>query len=249
MKNWLIVIPARLASTRLPRKPLQMLMGKPLLQRVYENLSPLTGEGATIVAAIDSLDVQNLCEDARIPYVMTDPSLASGTDRCNQAAMNYEHSFVMNVQGDEPFVNCNDLKSLSIQFEKSGCLMGTMGFKDSDPKAFHNPNDVKIIVDGEETRALYFSRAGIPYDREAAKTGSPLKPYWRHLGIYTFTKKSLDQFCKLPLSHLEDLEKLEQLRAISSGWNIHLSHAKKPAFGIDTPEDLIAAEKFMSQNQ
>lgn len=246
LSDWLIVIPARLKSQRLANKPLEDLCGKALIQRVYENLLPLTVDGAKIIVAVDSKEVEALCLHNGIPCMMTKESHPSGTDRCHEVSVRNPSRFVLNVQGDEPFINLHDLKALMSAMSKSNSPMGTMTIRAFGRDHFSNPNIVKIVR-SRDGRALYFSRAPVPYDRDRmlGKNPSPFDEnvfgFWQHLGVYAFTQEGLRDFCVLPKSELEDLEKLEQLRAIDAGWNILVSEAKHPSIGIDTPEDLAAA--------
>ncbi|MCX6123543.1 MAG: 3-deoxy-manno-octulosonate cytidylyltransferase [Proteobacteria bacterium] len=227
--NWLVVIPARLTSERLPRKPLQILCGKTLLEQVYQNLLPLK-EG---------------CLKAKIPFIMTNASHQSGTDRCREASRGSSRSFVLNVQGDEPFVALSDLKSLMRLMESSDAPMGTLAFKSSSRQDFASPHIVKIARSGRGS-AIYFSRAPIPHDRNALAAGTGNIEFWQHLGVYAFTKLGLNMFCDLPSSTLEQIEKLEQLRAVEAGWSILVCEAKQAGFGIDTPEDLQRAQQLIS---
>ncbi len=249
LDNWLIVVPARLESVRLPRKPLQDLAGKPLIVQVCENLAPLAKVGASIVVATDSTLVQSTCLDAGFKAVMTRTDHISGTDRCNEAAQGFRHSFVMNVQGDEPFVNLDDLRRLASAMERLPDVgLATLAFLSGDREKFRNPNAVKVIKDASGY-ALYFSRSPIPYDRDAG--GSPRMEgcgfFWLHLGIYAFRRETLERFCALPQGYLERTEKLEQLRAIEQGWRIYVEPAEHETVGIDTLEDLEAARVLYSQ--
>ncbi len=243
--KWLIVIPARLHSERLPQKPLADLAGKPLIVRVYENLTPLAKRGARIVVALDHKDTALVCEQYKVPFVMTKDSHPSGTDRCDEVAQgNPDRPFVLNVQGDEPFVSVDDLSLLMTAMETSTHPMGTLGFRRDDWASYIDPNIVKIATASDQT-AIYFSRAPIPFDRESFRKNEKTVTFTQHQGVYAFRRDRLREFCGLPASPLEQTEKLEQLRAISAGWRIFVANAKSPSMGIDTPEDLAKArEKF-----
>ncbi len=241
--KWLIVIPARLKSERLPNKPLSMLGGKPLIVRVYENLASLKRQGAEIIVAVDHEQTANICTQFKIPTIMTLESHQSGTDRCAEVALKHaEFPFVLNVQGDEPFVNLDDLRHLMTTMEHSNHPMGTLGIACHDWDSFIDPNIVKIVV-SEDRTAIYFSRAPVPYDREAFRLGTNKATFVQHLGVYAFRRETLQNFCTLPKSTLEQTEKLEQLRALSAGWKIAVSTAKFGSRGIDTPDDLAAAQR------
>ena len=227
--NWLIVVPARLKSERLPRKPLADLAGKPLLVRVYENLLPLAGLGARIVAAVDHDDTARACDAHKIARVMTDESHQSGTDRCAEVARSESSfKFILNVQGDEPFVSLDDLKSLMTAMEASTHPMGTLGFRRHDRDAYLDPNIVKIVMTGNRT-AIYFSRAPVPFDREYIRSAKADLSFIQHQGVYAFRREALIDFCALPPSDLETTEKLEQLRAVEAGWKIYVADARHPA--------------------
>jgi 3-deoxy-manno-octulosonate cytidylyltransferase (CMP-KDO synthetase) len=148
----------------------------------------------------------------------------------------------LNVQGDEPFVDVNDLRDLMELMIKRNPKMATLGFSSSDWDAYHDPNVVKIALD-RDNRAIYFSRSPIPFDRDAHQSSSRSVHFAQHVGVYAFSRDSLVEFCRLEPSSLELLEKLEQLRAISAGWNILVASARSKSRGIDTQEDLDHARK------
>ncbi len=244
-KHWLVIIPARLKSERLPRKPLVDLAGKPLIVRVYENLSPLKAKGAKIVVAVDHSDTVKTCETHSIPFVMTAEDLASGTDRCNAAAQSFnEAEFILNVQGDEPFINTEDLMRLMENMQQTAAPLGTLGYRNNDWSQFIDPNVVKIVMSDDGT-AIYFSRAPVPFDREVSRQGTQTVTFWQHLGVYAYQRSALRDFCKLNPSILEQTEKLEQLRAVSAGWKIKVIEARSKSLGIDTAEDLHQARKLL----
>ncbi len=243
LSNWLMVLPARIGSQRLDRKPLQVLGGKPLIVRVWEKVEGLELFGAKVLVAIDSEEVADVLNKCRVPYVLTDSNLASGTDRVHAASLKFKQPFVMNIQGDEPFIEESDIKNLAVEFQKAAAekffKMGTLVFKSDDIHKFSQPQIVKTILNKNQT-ALYFSRAPIPFAREGG-----FDFFWQHLGIYAFTKSALQEFVNLPASRLELTEKLEQLRAVEAGWEIFASVAQTESWGIDTPEDLHLAESIL----
>lgn len=241
--SWLIVVPARLASTRLPEKPLADLVGKSLIVRVVENLAPLREMGATIVVATDSQKITDICKKAGIESMMTAESHVSGTDRCHEVSQKYEHKYVMNVQGDEPFADIESLQNLMRMFENSHFEMGTLAFHRSDIGNYTNTNAVKVVFD-INNKALYFSRSPIPYVRD-----EKVESWWQHQGVYVFKKMTLDQFVKFDVSRLEHYEKLEQLRALENGMSILVVAARKESIGIDTQEDLEKARKYIEEYQ
>lgn len=243
LRNWLIVVPARLASERLPRKPLQDLGGLPLVVRVAKNLGPLRDLGAELVVATDASEVMDALKTHGVPGVMTRVDHESGTDRCAEAARASQRPFILNVQGDEPFVDAGDLRALARAVEtRADAAMGTLVYESRDQELAGDPNAVKAVRAGDGY-ALYFSRATIPYDRGAKERGHRPESFWHHLGVYAFRRDKLEAFVKLPPSKLERTEKLEQLRAVEAGWKIYLHPARTMSRGIDTPEDLAAARK------
>lgn len=234
--NWLVVVPARLHSTRLFEKPLQDLAGKPLVVRVVENLSPLEDFGAEVVVATDSDKIAQVCQKYQIKAELTSPNHPSGTDRCWELAQKRNKGFILNVQGDEPFIPVSDLKKLMSTFgAEPQWAIGTMAHQVHDSESMKNPAVVKVIRSG--ARAIYFTRAPAPWDRDNPEKGD----YWQHVGVYAFRRKSLEDFCRLPPSPLEEIERLEQLRAIEAQMPILITDAERAPKGIDTPEDLEAA--------
>jgi 3-deoxy-manno-octulosonate cytidylyltransferase (CMP-KDO synthetase) len=241
LESWLVVVPARLGSERLPRKPLQDLGGVPLVARVCRNLAPLVQAGATLRVATDSPEVVRACAAHGFTAVMTAPSHPSGTDRCHEAAQGLAHPYVLNVQGDEPFVDTGDLQALcTAMLQRPDTPMGTLAFAAQDAGAAKDPNVVKAAVSAAGY-ALYFSRSCIPFARDAAAAGHVPPRFWRHIGVYAFRREALAAFCALPPAELEQIEKLEQLRALANGWRIFVQPATRLTHGIDTPQDLEAA--------
>lgn len=239
LKQWLVVVPARLGSTRLPRKPLADLGGLPLIVRVVRNLLPLERAGAEIVVATDSEEVMSVASEHGIKAIKTRPDHPSGTDRCAEVARAKPQTLVLNVQGDEPFVDTQDLLSLCKAMEaRPHADIGTLVYKTRDAALIADPHAVKAVR-GHDGFALYFSRAPIPYRRDAS-TSLP-EAAWQHLGVYAFKRERLAAFATLAPSELERTENLEQLRALESGWRIYLEPASSACRGIDTPEDLEAA--------
>jgi 3-deoxy-manno-octulosonate cytidylyltransferase (CMP-KDO synthetase) len=241
LKDWLVVVPARLGSTRLAEKPLQELGGKPLVVKVFENIRGLAAFGAEMWVATDSERVVKACAEHHVPTKMTREDHASGTDRCYEVAEGTKHPYVLNVQGDEPSVNAEDLKTLMDALAKDSVSdIATPVYPSTNLADFQNPNTVKAIPD-KDMRALYFTRAMAPFPRDNPSQIS----FWHHLGVYAFKKAALARFCALAPGKLEQLEKLEQLRALENGMKILLVPAKQLSVGIDTFEQLKEArEKF-----
>ncbi len=244
LSPWLVVIPARLGSQRLPRKPLLQINGRPLIRWVWDNLAPLAEAGATLVVATDSEEVATVCNQEQISVTLTRDDHPSGSDRCNEVAARYALPFILNVQGDEPFVRCFDLFQLmAILAASTDSEIATLAYRSTNKALISNPNVVKIVTDCQRY-ARYFSRLPIPYWRDFPANANS-NEHWLHLGVYAFRRESLENFCALPVSPLEAAEKLEQLRALENNLRIIVVEASHFSCGIDTPEDLARAEKIL----
>lgn len=235
----MIIIPARLASTRFPNKILADIFGLPMVIKTAKVVEAVDD----VVIATDSQQVIDIANRYNIKAIITDTSHNSGTDRINEAANKLNLSpdeIVINVQADEPFIEPEIIESVRAKIlevaAKDNFTMVSC-YKSVNIDEAKDPNLVKVVV-GENGNALYFSRSLIPYDRENLSID-----YLAHLGIYGFTYKSLNEFCSLKPSYLENIEKLEQLRALSFGKNIKMVEVKSSSFGIDTKEDLQRAIK------
>jgi 3-deoxy-manno-octulosonate cytidylyltransferase (CMP-KDO synthetase) len=224
------VIPARLASTRLPRKMLREIAGKPLIGAVYEAVrsSPLL---ADVIIATDSEEIMRVCQAHGWKAQMTLYSHRSGTERVHEISSRESADVYINVQGDEPLVRAEHLASLLKVMENPAAQVGTLMTPAADLD-IPNPNAVKVVVD-KNGRALYFSRAAIPFDRDRSNPR-----YFKHLGLYAYHKEALDRFVQLPESSLEKSERLEQLRFLENGTSIYLAETPYDSIGIDTEEDL-----------
>ena len=244
--KFLCIIPARYASTRFPGKPLALLNGKTILQRVWERVSPYFEE--TIVATDDER-IARAVADWGGKFAMTSTNHRSGTDRCGEVLakmpQNLRPDVVVNVQGDEPFVHPNQLKALRSAFDNPQTQIATLATPISDPSVLHNPNSPKIAV-SEQGFALYFSRSVIPYIRGKAQWLGQF-PFLKHIGLYAYTADTLEQIVQLPPSPLEIAESLEQLRWLEHGFRIRVKVTPHETIGIDTPEDLQCAQEFLMQ--
>jgi 3-deoxy-manno-octulosonate cytidylyltransferase (CMP-KDO synthetase) len=233
------VIPARLGSTRLPNKPLQLLAGEPLITRVIERVR---GHGllSQLIVATDASEVALVAERTGVRAVLTGNGHLSGTDRVAEVAGRAEYAgfdVIVNLQGDEPFLTREALSGALVRVEQ-GDEIGTAACP-LDPDEASDPSRVKVVTDARG-RALYFSRAVIPYRREP---GDQVDAYWQHIGIYAYTRDALTRWSRLPPSPLERTERLEQLRALYHGLSIGVSQLDQPVFpGVDTVEDLRRAE-------
>lgn len=241
------IIPARFASTRFPGKPLVEIGGKSMIQLVYEQASKSTLD-EVVVATDDERIFKHIKElDGRV--VMTSTFHKSGTDRCAEVAAlpEYENvKWVVNVQGDEPFIQPEQIDLvLSFLQNNPSCPISTLAKKIEDPDKLFNPNTVKVVFD-KEGRALYFSRSPIPFVKKSDQ-GDWLSnaTFFKHIGIYGFTKKTLLAISKLPASILENAESLEQLRWLENGFPIGVQVTEKETIGIDTPSDLEKISRFL----
>jgi 3-deoxy-manno-octulosonate cytidylyltransferase (CMP-KDO synthetase) len=232
------VIPARLASTRLPRKVLRTLLGKPMIEWVWR-AAQASGLMDPVVVATDAEEVAAACRERAIPVVMTSPACASGSDRVREVAHQIDADIYVNIQGDEPTLAADFFPPLLGLFARPEVEVATLAVL-CPPQDVANPNAVKVVsaLDG---RALYFSRSTIPFDREA--TG--FAGYRKHLGIYAYRKAALERFASLPSGPLEGLERLEQLRLLENGINIYVAAAPRDTIGVDTEDDLARAEELL----
>ena len=241
------VIPARYASTRFPGKPLAILGGKTVIQRVYEQVSSVLKEA---YVATDDDKIFNTVKQFGGKVVMTSPNHKSGTDRIEEAVQKIGGHFdvVINVQGDEPFIHRSQLEEIIRCFDDPQTQIATLGkpfVKEQGFEAMENPNSPKIVVDNSGY-AMYFSRSVIPFVRGKEKNSwIDCYPYLKHLGIYAYRTNVLHEITQLPQSSLELAESLEQLRWLQNGYRIKVGLTNVETIGIDTPEDLQRAEEFL----
>ncbi len=236
----MIIIPARLASTRFPHKVLADIGGLPMVVRTAKAVEHLD----RVVVAADDERIMATCKKHSIEAMLTSDTHKSGTDRINECANLLEladDDLVINIQADEPFIEPEVLSKLMVRLNtlKQAHTPFVMGscYNAINAEAAKDPNLVKVVLDAEHN-AIYFSRSLIPYNRSGSAT------YFGHIGIYGFTKKSLNDFCALDDAPIEDIEKLEQLRAIYHGKKIAMVKVASTGFGIDTPEDLERAKEI-----
>ena len=248
--KFLAIIPARYASTRFPGKPLALLDGKPIIQRVYERVSEVFAD--TLVATDDDR-IYKTVEQFGGKAVMTSAEHRSGTDRCYEAYQKsgIEADVVVNVQGDEPFIAPSQLHTVAALFDDPGTGIATLVkpfSKDAPMEAVENPNSPKVVVDGEGF-ALYFSRSVIPYLRNVPRLEWPARhEYLKHIGLYAYRTDVLRQITAMPQGLLEQAESLEQLRWLEAGIKIKVGRTDTETIGIDTPENLERAEAFLHNN-
>lgn len=240
-----VVIPARLGSTRLPRKVLLDLAGKPVVQWVWQAAS--AAGAASVVIATDAEEVAEVCRRFGATVAMTDAAHQSGTDRANEVARQQRwpgDAIVVNVQGDEPLMPPALIAQVAaLLADDREAHIATLAHDIHEAADYGNPNVVKVVTD-RRGYALYFSRAPIPWQREGASREAPLLPQGlaqRHIGLYAYRVSALAEFSALAPSALETCEALEQLRALSHGFRIKLGRAEAaPPRGVDTAEDLAA---------
>lgn len=237
-----VVLPARYASQRLPGKPLADLAGKPLILHACD--SAKRSGAAQVIVATDDARIRQVCEEAGLEVQMTAAGHASGTDRIAEVAERLaweDHELVVNLQGDEPMMPPECIEQTARLLE-SGADMSTLCTPIHDLAVFMNPNVVKVVADGQG-RALYFSRSPIPWNRDGAPSTLASQQHHqgalRHIGIYGYRVDALKRLSAAPICELEQLEKLEQLRALWLGMHIALDVARTvPGPSVDTPEDL-----------
>lgn len=232
------VIPARLNATRLPGKVLRPICGQAMLHHVFARArrSELLSD---LVVATDSKEVYDYCARNQIKVLMTSSRHASGTDRIHEVMQTWPADIYVNIQGDEPMIRPEHLRALLEPFLKDTSVQVTTLKTLISLKEAQDPNCVKVVTD-KDGRALYFSRCAIPYNRDQT-TGAN---YFKHLGIYAYTRSALDSFHQLPPSRLEQAEKLEQLRFLEHGIPIHVAETPHDTIGVDTEEDLLRVERY-----
>jgi 3-deoxy-manno-octulosonate cytidylyltransferase (CMP-KDO synthetase) len=232
------VIPARLASTRLPRKVLREIAGEPMLAWVYRAARSCAQLDEVLIAT-DSDEVMEFAHSRSFPAIFTPADCASGSDRVHAIARAIPADIYVNIQGDEPMLRPEHLEALLQPMERPEVEVATISTPCS-PDQIRDPNAVKVVT-AANGRALYFSRATIPYDRD--RIGNVA--YEKHLGIYAYRKSALNRFPDLPSRRLEQVEKLEQLRFLENGIDIYVASTPFDTIGVDTEEDLQAAEQLL----
>ncbi len=234
------VIPARLASTRLPRKMLRSLAGEPMLAWVYRAARACAALDEVLIAT-DAAEIMRLAQSLGFPAVFTPEDCRSGTDRVHAVAQAIPADIYVNLQGDEPLLRPEHLDALLAPMLADPSVEVATLATPCPPEQFHSPHTVKVVR-AHSGKALYFSRAPIPWDRDGEAAGTP--PL-KHLGIYAFRQAALGRFPSLPPSRLEDTEKLEQLRLLENGIDIWVMETPYDTRGVDTEEDLEAVEALL----
>lgn len=243
------IIPARYASQRFPGKPLAILGGKTVIQRVYEQVGKVLDD---VYVATDDDRIKNTVEGFGGKAIMTSPDHKSGTDRIEEAVEKIGGDFdvVINIQGDEPFIHESQIKELCACFDDADTQIATLGkpfTAEMGMEALENPNSPKIVVDNRGY-AMYFSRSVIPYIRNTRREEWIGQfPYLKHIGLYAYRREVLRQVTQLPQSSLEIAESLEQLRWLQNGYKIKVGLTDVETVGIDTPDDLQRAETYLNE--
>jgi 3-deoxy-manno-octulosonate cytidylyltransferase (CMP-KDO synthetase) len=237
------VIPARYAATRFPAKLMQSLGNKTVIRHTYDN-TVSTGLFNEVIVATDHELIYNEIKSNSGQVVMTRTDHESGSDRIAEAVRDLDADVIINVQGDEPFMKRQPLEDLIAAFQNERVGVASLMHPITDPLQIDNPNVVKVVTDLEGF-ALYFSRSRIPFNRGAGSSFS----YHRHIGVYGYRKSALLEFVNWPMSPLENLEKLEQLRYLENGVRIKMVTTDFFSIGIDTPEDYLAAQQYVDNKK
>ncbi|MCG3148157.1 MAG: 8-amino-3,8-dideoxy-manno-octulosonate cytidylyltransferase [Verrucomicrobiae bacterium] len=241
------VIPARYGAQRFPGKPLALIAGKPLVQRVYEQARQAKRLDDVVVAT-DDTRILEAVEGFGGNAVLTDPACPSGTDRAAEVARQYPCDLIVNIQGDEPLMKPGMIDQLVAGMEASPEFeMGTLARPVESTDVWANPNVVKVVF-GAKGNALYFSRCPVPFVRDA-NGGFVTGKAHKHIGIYAYRKDFLLTFVTLPQSALEQTEKLEQLRALENGFGIRVWVTPYDSIGVDRPEDVELVEEILRKEQ
>ena len=235
MKRAAAVIPVRYQSSRFPGKPLALILGKPMIQRVYEGVLQAQLVDRIIIATDDER-IQEAAKFFGAETVLTSGAHNSGTERAAEVAQIIDNNIIINVQGDEPLVTGGLVDSLVEALQDADVPMVSLMAKVYDLDLLANPNINKVVTD-KEGFALYFSRAPIPYQ--------PSDFFYQHIGIYGYRRDFLVEFAKMKPLRLERLERLEQLRALENGFRIKMVEAPGPTLSVDTPGDIIKVEEFL----
>lgn len=238
-------IPARYGSTRFPAKPLALIAGKPLIVHVYERVVSAQGLDAVYVATDDERIAEAVAH-LGAPVILTIKPAHTGTDRLAEAAEQAglaDDDLIINVQGDQPLVHPQSIEDVMRPFVENydgSFAMSTLAYAITDPREIHDPKDVKMTFNAIGN-ALYFSRAAIPFGRDHWQ-----HPVYKHLGVYAYTKGFVDSFNELKPGHLEEIEKLEQLRVLENGKNIRVVVTMHDSLEVDLPEDIARVEAFLT---
>ena len=243
--NFIGIIPARFASTRFPGKPLTMINGKSMIQRVYEQAKK-TNILISVVVATDDSRIEDHVKNFGGEVIMTSPECKNGTERCFEAILKYQKIFpsqkfdvVINIQGDEPFIHPEQIESISSCFKNEKVEIATLIKKIKSVEELENPSEAKVIINTDK-QAIYFSRSVIPFYR-GVKNDEAIKlhSYYKQIGMYAYRTDILKEIIRLNPTPLETAESLEQLRWLENGYKINVEFTEHESIAIDTPEDLL----------
>ena len=237
--NAIGIIPARYASSRFPGKPLADILGKPMIQWVYERACRAKLLEKVIVAT-DDQRIFDAVTNFNGNVVMTSPTAANGTERIAEVTQNLDAKLIVNIQGDEPLIDPDVIDQLVVLMkENPAAPVGTLVKKIEDAENLINPNIPKVVVD-KDFYALYFSRSIIPFHRDRADQRKWIRneKYYQHIGLYIYRREFLLKFVKLPMSNLERIERLEQLRILENGYKIKVALTETDSIGVDVPSDI-----------
>ena len=237
------IIPARYASSRFPGKPLIDLNGKSMIQRVYEGAS----KSALLTEVIVATDDERIFSEVKRfggKVVMTSEDHRTGTDRCGEVARQHEADVVINIQGDEPLINFRQLDQLLEVFKDERVQIATLGIADVSDEDKQNPNRIKLVLN-HENDALYFSRSSVPNEHHAKQVDRDKFPFFRHIGVYAYRKKTLLELVNLAPTELEKIESLEQLRWMFYGYPIRVVETDIETPNIDVPEDVEKVRQYL----
>lgn len=241
MKKIIAFIPARYASSRFPGKPLAIINGKPMIQWVYEAVLKVEDISEAYVAT-DDTRITECVEGFGGKYILTSDKHKSGSDRIAECITKIEMNdddIVLNIQGDEPMIKTEMIKTLISAFEDASVYMATLKKEIKEKEEIDNPNIAKVITDINND-AIYFSRSTIPFDRDGLNN----MKYFKHIGVYGYKKKFIEEFTRLENRNLENMEQLEQLRVIENGYKIRVIETEHQSIGVDLPEHI----KIIEQN-
>lgn len=249
MMKFIGIIPARYASTRFPGKPLADMNGKPMIQRVYEQVKDVLD---SVCVATDDIRIENAVKAFGGQVVMTSDQHRSGTDRCYEAYQKIGEGYdvIVNIQGDEPFIHPEQIQTIKTCFADANTQIATLvkPFRSDDDfeSSLFNPNSPKVVLN-KNNEAMYFSRSIIPYIRDKKYTEwLPSHTFYKHIGLYAYRAQVLKEITQLPQSALELAESLEQLRWLENGYKIKVGITEQETIGIDTPEDMEKALAFLA---
>lgn len=238
MKETTGIIPVRYASQRFPGKPLALILGKPMIQWVYEGAKQST-HLQNLIIATDDRRIYQACQEFGADVRMTSVQHVSGTERVAEIARSLSSSYIINIQGDEPLIRAEMIDALIAEMWDEDTPMATLAIKVTDRSLLEDSNTVKVVTD-TKGYALYFSRSPIP--------SQPVDDFYQHIGVYSYRRDFLLEMCQWSSSRLEQAERLEQLRVLENGHKIKVIITHFPTLSVDTPEDIIRVERYFAKD-